>query len=74
MAEMTNITGFFGSFTKIGLLIFILVYIVFSYFVSRQVDLMIKTLEVGLEGLIKKIALFHLLFSIGLFFLALIIL
>jgi hypothetical protein len=40
-------------------------YIVFAFVIVKQVNKMTETLEVGLEGLIRALAIIHLLFSIG---------
>ncbi len=52
----------------------IAIYIIFAIVVVRQVGLMTKTLEVGFEIPIKLIGILHLLFAIGTFVLALLIL
>jgi len=57
----------FSSLTKIGLLFFLFLYIIFSFIVSRQVNLMTKTLEVGFESVLKSIALLHLVVSVAVF-------
>lgn len=49
-------------------------YIVFALVVIKQVTLMTKTVEVGLEGLIKLIAWAHLIFAVAVFLIALSIL
>lgn len=59
---------------KILFLIAIGIYIVFALVVVRQVNLMIRTLEVGFEFPIRLVAIGHLLFAIGTFILALVIL
>lgn len=57
----------FSSLTKIGLLFFLLLYIVFSFIVSKQVNLMTKTLQVGLDNILRSIALLHLIVSVLVF-------
>ena len=52
----------------------ILIYIVFAVIVLRQVQLMISSLEVPHEGIIRTIAWGHLFFSIGILILVLVIL
>ena len=59
---------------KIGYLFALFLYIVFSFVIVRQVNIMNKTLDVGYETLLEFIAFAHFLFAIGTFFLALIIL
>jgi hypothetical protein len=49
-------------------------YIVFAFVMVRQVNTMTKTLEVGLENALRLVAVLHLLFSIGAFVAAFIIL
>ncbi len=49
-------------------------YIIFALVIVKQVSLMIKTVEVGLEGLIKLISWAHLIFAVTVFFIALSIL
>jgi hypothetical protein len=59
---------------KIFALIAIGLYIIFALVVIKQVSLMTKTVEVGLEGFIKLIAWAHLAFAVVVFFIALTIL
>ncbi len=59
---------------KILYLIALLIYSIFAGVVVRQVGLMIHTLEVGFELPIKLIAWGHLIFAVGIFLLAIIIL
>ena len=59
---------------KIMFMIGLLVYIVFAVVMVRQVSLMTKTLELGHENFIKYMSIGHLVFAIGIFLLALIIL
>ncbi|KKT32575.1 MAG: hypothetical protein UW21_C0021G0005 [Candidatus Woesebacteria bacterium GW2011_GWB1_44_11b] len=49
-------------------------YIIFALVVVRQIQLMTETLEVGFEMPIKLLGFFHLLFAVGIFVLALIVL
>ena len=65
--EITGFGEIFSSLTKIGLLFFLLLYVVFSFIILKQVNLMIKTLEVGLESVIKSIATLHLIIAIAVF-------
>ena len=62
------------TIAKIMALVALGLYIIFAGVVVRQVQLMIETLEVGLENEIKLISYLHLVFAIGVFILALIIL
>ena len=59
---------------KIFVLFALGLYIVFALVVIKQVSLMTKTVEVGLEGFIKLIAWAHLIFAVVVFFIALTIL
>ncbi len=59
---------------KIFVLIALAIYIVFAAVIVKQVSLMIKTVEVGFEAPIKFVAWGHLLFALGIFVLAIIIL
>ena len=47
------------------------IYIVFALVIIKQVSLMTKTVEVGLEGFIKLIAWAHLAFAVVVFLIAL---
>ncbi len=59
---------------KILFLVPMAVYLIFAVVIIKQVNLMVSTLEVGFEVPIKAIAWGHLLFALGTFILALIIL
>ena len=59
---------------KIFVLIALAIYIVFAAVIVKQVSLMIKTIKVGFEAPIKFVAWGHLLFAVGIFVLAIIIL
>lgn len=59
---------------KIFVLIALAIYIVFAAVIVKQVSLMIKTIKVGFEAPIKFAAWGHLLFALGIFVLAIIIL
>ncbi|MEK7525955.1 MAG: DUF5657 family protein [Patescibacteria group bacterium] len=73
--EAIVLTGFdIWAIVKILFLFAIAIYVVFAIVVVRQVGLMTKTLEVGFEIPIKFIAWLHLLFALGTFVLALLIL
>jgi len=56
-----NIWDIAKSFVLFG----ILLYLIFAFVVVRQVNLMLDSLEVELEGLIKFIAWLHLFLVIG---------
>ena len=57
---------------KVFVLIALLIYIVFSLVIVRQVNLMTETLEVGFEAPLKLAAIVHVVLAIGVFALALI--
>lgn len=59
---------------KVAVLFALLLYIVFALVIVKQAKIMTETLEIGFEKMIRMIAWFHLLFSFGVFILALIIL
>ncbi len=59
---------------KIFVLIALGLYIVFAAVIVKQVNLMIKTIKVGFEAPIKLVAWGHLLFALGIFVVATIIL
>lgn len=59
---------------KIMFLVGLGVYVLFSFVVVRQVQLMTDTLEVGFETPIRLLAIVHLLVAVGVFILALLIL
>lgn len=59
---------------KIFVLIALAIYIAFAAVIVKQVSLMIKTIKVGFEAPIKFVAWGHLLFALGIFVLAIIIL
>ena len=64
MNDLATIGSSFALLAKIGIIIFLLVYVVFSFAVSKQVKIMTDTLEVGFETQLKAIALIHLVLSI----------
>jgi len=49
-------------------------YMIFALVILRQVNLMTDTLDVGFEEPIRIFALFHLIFALGTFVLAIVIL
>ncbi len=40
-------------------------YIIFAFVIVKQVGKMTETLEVGLEGLVRALAIMHFLFAVG---------
>lgn len=59
---------------KIGIIIFLIVYIIFSFAINKQVKIMTDTLEVGFETQIKAMALIHLILSVVVLIIAIFIL
>lgn len=59
---------------KIATLLFLLLYLVFAGVVIKQTKVMTETLQVGLEGPIRAMALVHFVFALVVLFLAIIIL
>ncbi len=75
MSEIfTSSESFLFLIVKLGIIIFLLLYIVFAGVVVKQARMMTDTLEVGFETPIKLIALLHFLFSLVVFTLAIVIL
>lgn len=72
IAPIVNLSIWFV--VKIMFLVGLAVYVIFSFVIIRQTKLMTDTLEVGFEIPIRLIAWGHLLFALGVFVLALIIL
>jgi len=64
MDDITIIGNSFSLAAKIGIIIFLVVYIIFSVAVTKQVKIMTDTLEVGFETQIKAMALIHLILSV----------
>lgn len=62
------------SIIKVGALILLGMYLIFSLVVVRQVKLMTDTLQLGFESFIKLLAYAHLIFAVLVFFAALVIL
>lgn len=50
---------------KVGMLLFLVLYIIFSVVVVKQVHLMTETLKVGFEVPVKVVAYLHLAFAIA---------
>lgn len=59
---------------KIGALILLGMYLVFSWVIVRQVRLMTDTLQLGFEAPVKFLAYIHMIFAVFVFLAALIIL
>lgn len=59
---------------KVGLLFFLLIYVVFAIVVVKQVKLMTKTLELGFETCIEYLSYLHLAFAVLTFLMAIFLL
>ena len=59
---------------KVFVLLVLVMYIVFSLVVIRQIKLMLETVDMGLNLLIRFIGWGHFLFAVGIFVIALTIL
>lgn len=62
------------SVLKVLIIILLSIYIIFSYVIIRQVQLMTDTLVIGFEKQLKFLAFVHFLFAIGVFIFSIIIL
>ncbi len=60
--------------TKIGLLVFLGLYFIFSLLVVRQVQLLTSVLGTNFSPLFKTVALLHVVLAVGVFLFALMIL
>lgn len=69
-----DIFGSVGSLLKIPASLAAIFYIIFAFVIVKQVWKMTETLEVGLEGLIRAVAILHFLFAVGAFLAVLVIL
>jgi len=74
MENFVNLENSLLLVVKIGVIFFLLLYIVFAGVVIRQVRVMTETLSVGFEKPVKFIAFIHFIFSLVVFVLALFIL
>ncbi len=59
---------------KVGYLIAFLLYVLFAVVVMAQVKQMTKTIDAGMNGKLLVASRLHLLFAVGLFVLALVVL
>lgn len=60
--------------TKVGLLTFLGLYLIFSLLVVRQVQLLTSVLGTNFSPLFKTVALLHVVLAVGVFLFALVIL
>jgi len=72
MNILTNIEFSALILIKIAVLVFLILYLIFSGIVVKQVRVMIETLQVGFETPIKTLALIHFIFALITLFLAII--
>ncbi len=73
--NLTTLTNFdYWLIIKAMVLVALLLYDVFAVVLVRQVGLMLRTLNIQFEPLVRFLAWLHLCLAIGLFFLALVIL
>lgn len=56
--------------TKVGILILLVLYVIFSFIIVRQVDLMAKTLITPVSPIVKGLSIINLGFAIGFLILA----
>lgn len=59
---------------KIFILAILAIYIVFAFVITRQVKVMTETLTLGYEAVVKFLSIFHLVFAIMVFIIALTVL
>jgi hypothetical protein len=59
---------------KIFSLAILAIYIIFAFVVTRQVKVMTETLTLGFESVARFLSLFHLVFAIVVFVIALVVL
>ena len=72
---MDNLTGFgFLGLVKVFLWILLLMFVVFSFVVVRQVQLMSRVLTVPISGGLKIVALGLMIFAVGIFIISLVVL
>ncbi len=71
--DLLFVSDTFWLLAKVGLILFLMMYVVFAVIVVRQVKLMTKTLKVGFELPIELIAYLHLVFSLLVLFIAIFI-
>ncbi len=71
---LTQVSSSILFLVKIGVILFLFIYVIFAGVVIKQVRIMTETVRVGFEPQIKLLVFAHFLASLVLFFLALIIL
>jgi len=74
MNDLVAIGSSVALIAKIGIIIFLIVYAIFSFAVSKQVKIMTDTLEVGFESQIKVMVLIHIVLSVAVLVVAIIVL
>lgn len=64
MIDLSFLTGSIYIVVKVGVWIFLFLYVIFSLVIYKQVTLMIETLEVGFEKQIRILSIFNIFISI----------
>ncbi|MBI3397611.1 hypothetical protein HY045_04000 [Candidatus Woesebacteria bacterium] len=59
---------------KVFVLIALLIYTIFAFVVVKQVNLMSRTVQINLSGLLKIVGYIHLIFAVLLFIFAFVVL
>ncbi len=72
--DFSGLDPTFWMAAKVMVIIGLLVYLVFAGVIIRQTKYMTDTLEIGFEGVIKVFAWLHMLFALGTFVAAFVIL
>lgn len=71
---LTAGSGTFHLILRIGILLFLVIYVVFAATIVKQVRIMVDTLSTGFETQIKALVFLHFLFALLVLSLAFIIL
>jgi len=71
MEIFQNLNSAFLILLKVGIVLFLFFYLIFSLILLRQVKVMVSTLKVGYERGIFLLAYFHLIASILIFLISL---
>lgn len=71
---ITSVAFTVWPIVKILILLFLVLYIVFSLVLIKQVQLMTKTLEIGFESQLKLLAFIHFLFAVAVLIFSILIL
>ena len=71
---LTQVNSSILFLIKIGLLLFLFIYVIFAGVIIKQARIMTETLKIGFDSQVKLLVFVHFLASLVLFFLALVIL